>query len=317
MIARIANSLTLTAAISLLGLGAAGCASTPEELRAEQAIERLNSGFSDELDRLLQRWSAANGEANRTAADVYRNRLQSALKKRTNLDAALVGLKSDDPSIAATCCAAMGFAKQKGAGKHIVPLLKHEHPGVRGNAAMGLWLRAGEGCTIDNVLPLLSDMEPVVRQQGALLCALVLKSMADGKAKGETSYVDAFLVFEEALTDGDELVRVNVAKGLGELGNPAAASILISKGLRDKQPRVRYETARALGQLKPAASAEVVLESLENEFNRHVRDQLVLALQSITDLAYESIEDWKRELPRWRTQRARDAARKGDAPAKK
>jgi HEAT repeat protein len=293
----------------LLGLsGATGCTSTPEEIRAEKAIERLNAGFAEDLDRLLQRWSAANGEANRTAADVYRTRIAHALKDRGNLDAALAGLASDDESIVATCCAAMGFAPQKGAAKYILPLLKHEHPGVRGNAALGLWLRNGEGCSLQHVTPLLSDEEAVVRQQGVLLCAKVLA--AHHKAKGEDQdYYDAYLVYEEALADSDELVRVNVARGLAEVGHPAAVNSLLNRGLRDKQPRVRYEAALTLVAMKPAAAAEGILESLENEFNRHVRAQLNLALRAITGLHYTEPDDWKRELPRWRSQRAREAAR--------
>lgn len=303
---RLSYSVTLAA---LFGLSVApGCTSTPEEIRAERAIERLNDGFAEDLDRLLQRWSAANGEANRTAADVYRTRIAHALKDRGNLDAALAGLASDDASIAATCCAAMGFAPQKGASKHIIPLLKHEHPGVRGNAALGLWLRGGEGCSVAQVAPLLSDEEAVVRQQAALLCAKVLA--AHRKVKGEDQpYYDAYLAYEEALADPDELVRVNVARGLAEVGHPAAVNSLLNRGLRDKQPRVRYEAALTLLALKPAAAAEGILESLENEFNRHVRAQLNAALQAITGLHYSEPDDWKRELPRWRSQRAREAAR--------
>ena len=310
MITRMLNPSVLVAALVLFG--AAGCVSTPEEARAAKAIARLNDGFADELDGLMQRWSAANGEANQTAADVYHNRITSVLKRQSNLDAVVVGVSASDPSIVATCCAALGFATHKAASAKIIPALRHEHAGVRGNAALGLWLRNGEGCKLGDVMPLLGDLEPVVRQQAALLCAKVLRRHRETVGE-DTTYYDAFLLYEEALTDSDELVRVHVARGLGEVGNVAAAAMLVNRGLRDKRPRVRYETARALGVLKAAAVAEDVLSSYDNEFNRHVRVQLSQALQSITGLAWESLDDWKRELPRWRAQRARDAARQGDA----
>ena len=307
MISRVINPSVLGGILLLTGV--VGCASTPEEIRAEKAIDKLNSGFADELDRLLQRWSAAQGEANRTASDVYASRLRSALKRQPNLDAAVVGVSAEDPSIAATCCAALGFASHSKAPSKIKPGLKHEHPGVRGNAALGLWLQNGRDCTLSDALPLLSDMEPVVRQQGVLLMARVL--VLHSKQVGEDQvYYDSFIAYEEALNDADELVRVNVARGLGEIGNAAAATILLSRGLRDKQPRVRYEAAKSLALLKPAASAEDILRTYDNEFNRHVREQLNGVLQAITGMAWESVADWKRELPRWRAERAREAARK-------
>jgi len=307
MIARLLNPPALAGMLLLTSV--VGCASTPEEVRAENAIAKLNDGFASELDRLLQRWSAAQGEANRTASDVYSSRLRSTLKRQPNLDAAVVGVSAEDPSIAATCCAALGFASHAKVPSKIKPGLKHEHPGVRGNAALGLWLQDGRGCKLSDVVPLLTDSEAVVRQQGALLVARVL--IDHRKRVGEDqAYYDGFIAYEEALDDRDEMVRVNVAKGLGEIGNAAAATILLSRGLRDKQPRVRYEAAKSLAVLKPAAAAEDILETYDNEFNRHVRAQLTLVLQAVTGMAWENVDDWKRELPRWRAERARAAARK-------
>lgn len=304
---------------ALLALVGAGCTTTEEEARHERAIERLDGGLPKDLDRLLERWSAAAGEANRVSADVYRLRLERALRDPETLFAVRTGVLVSDPTIVATCAAALGFANAKGIGADLLPLLAHESAKVRQNATTGLYLLGGTDCPIGDAMVGLGDADAGVRMSAALLAARVLRRHAEriekagsGKPTGEDeAYYGAVLSYFEALSDLDPQVRVNVADGLGIIGNPAAAPILVERGLADREPKVRYAAAQALAALRPASEAEAVLQALKREFNERVKRELHQALRAITGLDIGSIEEWQARIPEWRAERDKAAAKPG------
>ncbi|MDX1944731.1 MAG: HEAT repeat domain-containing protein [Pirellulaceae bacterium] len=84
--------------------------------------------------------------------------------------------------------------------------------------------------------------------------------------------------------DGDEEVRTQAAKTLGEARHAAAADSLLAL-LNDQSPRVRFHAAIALGQLrhKPAVQglADLVRENANRD--RHLRHAAVFALAEIGD----------------------------------
>lgn len=299
-------------ALALAALTGAGCISTEEEARHARALERLDGGLPKELDRLLERWSAAAGEANRVSADVFRLRIERMLRDPDTLFAVRTGLLIEDPTVAAACAAALGFSEAKGIGVDLLPLLSHESPKVRSNAVTGLYLLGGVDCPIGDAMAALGDDDVGVRMSGALLAARVLRRHAERIEKGggsanptgdDEAYYGAVLSYFEALSDPDPQVRVNVADGLGIIGRAAAAPFLVERGLADREPKVRYASAQAIAALRPASIAEEVLAALEREFNNNVQQQLHQALRAITGLDIGSIEQWKIRIPEWQVER--------------
>jgi HEAT repeat protein len=309
------------AAVLGAALAATGCAATEEEARHEAAIERLDAGLPVDLDRLLERWSAASSEANQVTADIYRLRIESRLRDPETLFAVRTGLLVSDPTVVAPCAMALGFARAKGVGRDLVPLLTHESARVRSCAAAGLYFLGGQDCGIGEAMAVLADPDPGVRQPGAMLVARVLRRHADRIQKADpaakatpedAAYYDALLSYYEALSDVDPQVRVNVAEGMGIIGNPAAAPILVERGLADAQAKVRYASSQAIAALRSASSAEQVVAALEREFNTNVQRELHKALRAITGLDIGSVEEWKARLPEWRAER--DGGGKKPAP---
>jgi HEAT repeat protein len=215
--------------------------------------------------------------------------------------AARAALASNDPSVRAAACAALGDARVQGAAGDVAALLGDEDARVRLSAAYALG-EIGAAAWVAAVARLADDRDPRVRAEAAL-------------ALGKLGDRAALPALRSLLGDVFPVARREAAIALGALGDPAAAADL-AHHLDDEDAEVRREAALALAVLRDARGFDVLHAALDDAATR---SEAIDALATLGDaralprLAALSRSVWTGRLVRLQAAAAR--VRLGDVAA--
>ncbi len=252
----------------------------------------------------LERTADRNADPKQTIAG-----LERTLPEGENLafDPLLLYLPQVPQSLRARVVALMGRSHSKGAAPHLVKLLDDQDSAVRSAAAAAL-ANVGAKSSVAALERLLADDHAAVRASAAHAVgvladgaefrallqlldvssdreanqrAAVLTAFADGLRRVRrdlqaTDQARLLSVLKAELTHPDAERAVEAARGLGELGSPAAVAILSSLSAR-APVGLRVAAVRALLRAD-ASSALPALRSLANDASVAVRATAIAAL---------------------------------------
>lgn len=156
------------------------------------------------------------------------------------IQALLRVLESGDDAIIQNALLGLAILETPGTPlDRILPLMtRHHNPGVRSNAALciaSIVEQPQADSVMPYVLPALRDDDPKVRNHAVLIII---------KLKAQSAYSPLI----ELMDDRYDIIRVNVARALGELGNINACGVLI-KNLKSSKESVRFYCHEALKKL--------------------------------------------------------------------
>ncbi len=296
----------LTIPVLLLGLGATACG-TPDPLRLAEDLretdspalrEALQHGSVETRARAalamgrIQSPSYAEPLAAAAASDRRPLRLaalfalgqlglaRGAEPPGAAVDACRAALADADPGVAARAVEALGKLAPPDAASTIVPLLRHDSPEVRAEAALALFrLR---------FVPVWRGQaeEPPPLPDEAVTA--LIANLADPDERARWAAVYAFSRFgqpravealAQRLEDSNEWARLFAARALGRSGDAAGAGPLLA-GLDDPSPRVRSETVVALSAL---GAVRRLPAELARDDSFHVRAAVAAALGTDDD----------------------------------
>ena len=168
---------------------------------------------------------------------------------------------------------ALGEMKNQLAVEPLLEILEDdgEEPTWRRFASISLG-KIGDPVALPAIRRVMYDEDPIMRSY----------------AVGSLQYfVDEDIVPDliEALKDSFWRVRVNAAKGLGEIGNERAVPILIFKANKDPEMNVKEEAVKALGQINSINASDALKEIYGNELSPLLLRVTAVEILAKNDLA--------------------------------
>lgn len=201
-----------------------------------------------------------------------------------------------DGEVLVTVVNALVSLQDPGAAKEIRKLHTHENVAVRASVAEALGF-LGERAHFPDLAAATVDPVKEVRSKG---CASLVQLAKRLKAES-----NAFSALRSAISNAPEARRDYAALALGQLAEPAAASILIG-WLRSRSEDVRANSVVALGELKVADAAGPLADLLEGEDQPRVLQLLCGALSKLR--AREAVPALIRLMERESNREVRTAA---------
>ena len=216
-----------------------------------------------ELDRALAQWDAAQASGRMAEADALAQRIAALTDGAYALVAgAARGERGQAGTYVGTM--ALAFSKRPEATAVVADRLAERDVGLVANALVALKLRADPATPLAPIVAHVASPHADLRRYAPLALARVLE------ARRRTSEPLDPVLASQALQrllhtrqDQDPIVRLHVARALGELGGPEAAAALLAM-VGDTSSRVALGAAAALARCGDRPGFERVLHLLHN-----------------------------------------------------
>ena len=242
-------------------------------LHADEPARRIVRNFGPvHLDDKDPVWDAAHVKM---PEGVFFQEKESDLSRTLGMDARAVRrlalmLKEENVRFRLLAISAMGQIKSEEALPALLEELKAGMPEIRLAAAGALWNIKSRG-SVTGLTNALSDPDPEVRRAAA-------------GALGEIGDRSCLMALTGLLhEEGDVLVKVEVIRAVGRLGDVSACGGLVPYA-KDPDPGVRAETLRSLGILGDKSTGPVIAGALEDREDG-VREVAAWALGRLGDAA--------------------------------
>lgn len=270
------NRFGCAAMLAGAGLALWGCASTVEDDRLEEVMNRAAFLFSH------------YGEAQKHHDSQMLTVLRGDLR-RLNVESFEVLIRvissgnQEDRGYAAF---ALGFSAQHGAVTPLAAATAHPDDSVRGNAIAALGQLGFPDAPMEPFRRLLKDSSPEVRQAALFGLTQLVTPQND---------LGMFAPIHESLADPDPQVRVEALLVLRKMKRKDSVPFILGGPIQDSDPLVRAGAAQALGAIGRDASEATpfLIEMLKDESHRVVESAWV-ALNKIHD------KDFDRSYSTWR-----------------
>jgi HEAT repeat protein len=173
-------------------------------------------------------------------------------------------LDSADETLLMRVISILGRIADKSAVARLLPLLEHEHPGIRSLVIRSLG-QIGDSAAAESIADRLTDPDRHVRHRAAAALVPMAQPVLMPKLVAALG------------SDVDE-VRERMAFALGELGRRESTKALLAH-LDDPSPRVRVSVVDALGKIGDPRACDVLLSQIDSS-DELIRERAVVALRS-------------------------------------